>query len=183
MREIKEKLCYIGLDLLHKHTSPAQVDKEKTYALPDAPNVSVARKCCSSHTVLIHDGSALHHAILRLAGRGLTVSSTRSSPSKGTLHRHQKEGKTGELPNGNINVAPNFPVVRMVIPARFHWLADSTDTSYRNIPSVTQTSAVLARHVVLSRCRTIHREVLRGPPQEFYCHHALTRSHLLTSRL
>ena len=57
------------------------------------------------------------------------------------------------------------------------------DTSYRNIPSVTQTSAVLARHVVLSGGMTIHREVLRGPPQEFYFHHALTRSHLLTSPL
>ena len=97
--------------------SPAQVDKEKTYALPDGviitvvPNVSVARKCCSSHTVPIYDGSALHHAILRSAGRGLIVSSMRSSPSKGTLHRYHKVEKTGELPNGNINVAPNFPVV------------------------------------------------------------------------
>ena len=117
VREIKEKLCYIGLDYYNKHKSLAQVDKEETYALPDgdiiavAPNVSVARKCCSSHTVPIYDGSALHHAILRSAGRGLTVSSTRSSPSKGTHHRRHKEEKTGELPNGNINVAPNFPVV------------------------------------------------------------------------
>ena len=37
-----------------------------------------------------------------------------------------------------------------------------------NIPGVTRTSVVLTRHVVLSGGMTIHREVLRGPPQEFY---------------
>ena len=36
-----------------------------------------------------------------------------------------------------------------------------------NIPGVTRTSTVLAHHVVLSGGMTIHREVLRGPPQEF----------------
>ena len=59
----------------------------------------------------IYDGSALHHAILRSAGRDLTVSSTKILTSKGTLHRLHKEEKTGEVPNGNINVAPNVPVV------------------------------------------------------------------------
>ena len=83
--EIKEKLCYIGLNFDTKHKSPAQVDKEKTYAPPDsdiitvAQNVSVSRKCCSSHTAPIYDGSALHHAILRSAGCDLTVDGFESS--------------------------------------------------------------------------------------------------------
>ena len=33
-----------------------------------APNVSVSRKCCSSHTVPICGGYALPHAIIRLTG-------------------------------------------------------------------------------------------------------------------
>ena len=48
-------------------------------AITVAPNVSVARKCCSSHTVPIYDSSALHHAILRSAGRNLTVGGFESS--------------------------------------------------------------------------------------------------------
>ena len=48
---------------------------DKTDVLPDgnvitvAPSVSVARKCWLSHTVPFHEGFALHHAILRWAGR------------------------------------------------------------------------------------------------------------------
>ena len=39
---------------------------------------------------------------------------------------------------------------------------------------MTLTSAVLARHVVLSGGMTIHREVLRGPTQEFVRHVVLS---------
>ena len=50
---------------LHHDTelkSTAEVDLDKTHVLPDenivtvAPNVSVSRKCCSSHTVPIYKG-------------------------------------------------------------------------------------------------------------------------------
>ena len=81
-----------------EHKSPAQVDKEKTYALPDgdiitvAPNVSVAQKC-SSHIVPVNDGSALHHAILRSAGRDLTVSSTKILTEQGYSSPPTQRGK------------------------------------------------------------------------------------------
>ena len=68
-RDVKEKLSYIGL---HKTQSSNRLRK-LTFVLTDeniftvAPNVSVSRKCCSSHTVRINEGDAL-----RLAGRDPT---------------------------------------------------------------------------------------------------------------
>jgi len=40
VRDVKEKLCYIGLNYDTEHKSPAQIDKEKTYALPDTSSLS-----------------------------------------------------------------------------------------------------------------------------------------------
>ena len=86
VREIKEKLCYIGVNTTQ---STNRLRKLTSYALPDgdiitvAPNVSVVQKWCSSHIVPINDGSALHHAILRSAGRDLTVNSTKILTEQG----------------------------------------------------------------------------------------------------
>ena len=72
-RDVKEKLSYIGLDCETELKSTAGIDQEKTFVLSDdniftvAPNVSVSRKCCSSHTVCIYEGFSL-----RVAGRDPT---------------------------------------------------------------------------------------------------------------
>ena len=77
LRDVIEKRCYIGSDHDTELKSTAEIDKQKTCVLPDenniivAQNVSVLVKCCSSHTVPIFEGHALHHAVLRLAGRDL----------------------------------------------------------------------------------------------------------------
>merc|ERR1719383_12585 len=59
VRDVKEKLCYIALDYDTELKSTAESsDKEKTYGSQtetsslSAPNVSVARKCCSSQVSL-----------------------------------------------------------------------------------------------------------------------------------
>jgi len=58
--DVIEKLCFTGLDHDTEHKSTAPIDKEKTYVLPDeniitvAPDVSVSRKCCSSHIAPIN---------------------------------------------------------------------------------------------------------------------------------
>ena len=76
--DVKENLTFIGLDHDTEHKSTAELDQEKTYVFPDenivtvSPNVSVSRKCCSSHTVPIYESYTLHHAIFCVAGRGLT---------------------------------------------------------------------------------------------------------------
>ena len=78
VRDVKEKLRYIGADYDTVLKSTAGTDQEKTYVFPDenivtvVPNVSVSRKYCSSHTVPIYESHTLHHAILRWPGRDLT---------------------------------------------------------------------------------------------------------------
>ena len=75
---VTEKQCHISLDHDTELKSTAEIDQDKTDVFPDenivtvAPNVSVSRKCCSSHTVPICESCALHHAIVRVAGRDLT---------------------------------------------------------------------------------------------------------------
>ena len=72
VREVKEKQCHRSLHHDTELKSTAAIDLEKTYVLPDenivtvAPNFSVSRKCCWSHTVPIYKGYTLHHDILRL---------------------------------------------------------------------------------------------------------------------
>ena len=75
VRDAKKKLCYVAFVYDSEIKSTAEIHQEKTHVLPDenivtvAPHVSVTRQRCSSHSVPIHEGYALHHAVLRLAGR------------------------------------------------------------------------------------------------------------------
>ena len=60
-----------------------------------------------SHTVPIHEGFALRHAIFRLAGRDITEYLTK-------LATEQDQEKTYVLPDENIvTVAPNVSVFRV----------------------------------------------------------------------
>ena len=51
------------------YASPVLPDE---YIVTVAPNVSISWKCCSSHTVPIHESYTLHHTILRVHGRVVT---------------------------------------------------------------------------------------------------------------
>ena len=98
VRVVKEKPCYTCLHFDTEYKSLAQIDMDKTDVVPDgniitvAPNVSVARKCCLSHTVTIHEGFALHHAVFRWAGRDLAEDLMRTSQARELCHWHCRDG-------------------------------------------------------------------------------------------
>ena len=106
-------------ELRHKHKSLAQVDKEKTYALPDgdiitvAPNVSVARKGCSSHTVPVYDGIALciTPSFVRLAVISQSVDSS--------LLSHLSRAHLGPTEHSPIRISLNTCLLGLATKVKF----------------------------------------------------------------